>query len=65
MRNLDRQRETRLRAGQRQELLRSLGPFRYEIGLAKDRKASAADALVVLGFTGLDWKITAIKPPFG
>jgi hypothetical protein len=39
-----------------------LGPFRYEIGLAKDRKAPAADVLAELSFTGLDWKITAIKP---
>jgi hypothetical protein len=39
-----------------------LGPFRYEIGIAKDRKATTADVLVVLGFTGLDWKITSIKP---
>lgn len=39
-----------------------LGPFRYEIGLAKDRKASAADVLAELSFTGLDWKITAVKP---
>jgi len=39
-----------------------LGPFRYEIGLAKDRKAPTADVLAELSFTGLDWKITAVKP---
>lgn len=39
-----------------------LGAFRYEIGLAKDRKATGADVLAELSFTGLDWKITAAKP---
>jgi DUF2939 family protein len=39
-----------------------LGPFRYEIGLAKSRTASSADVLAELSFTGLGWKITAIKP---
>ena len=39
-----------------------LGPFRYEIGLARDRTAPAAEVLAELSYTGLDWKITAIKP---
>lgn len=40
----------------------TLGPFRYEFGLAKNRKSSAPDVLADLSFTGLGWKITAIKP---
>jgi hypothetical protein len=38
------------------------GPFRYEIGVAKYASASGADATVDLSFTGLDWKITAVRP---
>ncbi len=38
-----------------------LGPLRYEIGLAKERAAPSADVLAELSFTGLGWKITAIK----
>jgi hypothetical protein len=38
------------------------GPFRYEFGVAKSRKSSAPDVLADLSFTGLGWKITAIKP---
>jgi hypothetical protein len=40
----------------------AIGPFRYEFGLAKSRRASSPDVLADLSFTGLGWKITAIKP---
>ncbi len=38
------------------------GPFRYEIGVAKFASASEPDATVELSYTGLDWKITAVRP---
>jgi hypothetical protein len=38
------------------------GAFRYEIGVAKFASASAADATVDLSYTGLGWKITAVRP---
>lgn len=38
------------------------GPFRFEIGVAKDAAAPDPDATVEMSFTGLDWKLTAVKP---
>jgi Protein of unknown function (DUF2939) len=38
------------------------GPFRYVLGVAKYASASQADATVDLSYTGLDWKITAVRP---
>jgi hypothetical protein len=38
------------------------GPFRYVIGVAKYASAPQADATVDLSYTGLDWKITAVRP---
>lgn len=39
-----------------------VGPFRYQIGLAKSRASAEPDVLADLSFTGLDWKVTAIRP---
>jgi hypothetical protein len=39
-----------------------LGPFRYEIGLAKSRAAKEPEVLAELGFTLFGWKITAVRP---
>jgi Protein of unknown function (DUF2939) len=38
------------------------GPLSWEIGLAKHAAAPAAEVLVELGFTGTDWKVTAVRP---
>jgi hypothetical protein len=38
------------------------GPFRYVLGVAKYASASQADATVDLSYTGLDWKVTAVRP---
>jgi hypothetical protein len=37
-----------------------VGPFRFAIGVAKDAAASEPD--VTVEFTGLDWKVTAVRP---
>lgn len=38
------------------------GPLSYEISIAKHASAPAPDILVTVGFTGLDWKVTAVSP---
>jgi hypothetical protein len=39
-----------------------VGPFRFAIGVAKDASASEPDVTVEISFTGLDWKVTAVRP---
>jgi Protein of unknown function (DUF2939) len=39
-----------------------VGPFRFAIGVAKDAAASEPDVTVEMSFTGLDWKVTAVRP---
>jgi Protein of unknown function (DUF2939) len=39
-----------------------LSPLRFEIGVAKYATAKDADLTAELGFTGTDWKLTAVKP---
>jgi hypothetical protein len=42
--------------------IRPASPFRYEIGIAKDQAATRPDIIVDFGFTGMDWKITGVRP---
>lgn len=39
-----------------------LGPLAFEIGVAKDAKASEADVLVEMRFVGGDWRVVGVKP---
>jgi hypothetical protein len=41
---------------------RMVGPFRFAIGVAKDASALEPDVTVEMSFTGLDWKVTSVKP---
>lgn len=38
------------------------GPLAIELGLAKDPAAKEPDVTVEMGFTGNDWKLTALRP---
>ncbi|HXF52964.1 MAG TPA: DUF2939 domain-containing protein [Hyphomicrobiaceae bacterium] len=39
-----------------------LGPMAFEIGVAKDKTATEPDVTAELRFTGMDWKVTAVRP---
>jgi hypothetical protein len=39
-----------------------VGLFRFAIGVAKDAAASEPDVTVEMSFTGMDWKVTAVRP---
>lgn len=39
-----------------------LGPLAFEIGIAKDAKASEADVNVEMRFVGGDWRVVAVRP---
>jgi hypothetical protein len=41
-----------------------VGLFRFAIGVAKDAAASEPDVTVEMSFTGMDWKVTAVRPRF-
>lgn len=39
-----------------------LGPLAFEIGFAKDPKATVSDVLVEMRFVGGDWRVVGVKP---
>lgn len=39
-----------------------LGPLAFEIGVAKDQAATAADVITEMRFIGGDWRVTGIRP---
>jgi hypothetical protein len=39
-----------------------VGPLRFAIGVAKDAAALEPDVTVEMSFTGMDWKVTAVRP---
>jgi len=39
-----------------------LGPMAFEIGVAKDKAATDPDVIAEMRFTGMDWRVTAVRP---
>lgn len=39
-----------------------VGPLGFEIGVAKDAKASEADVIVEMRFVGSDWRVVGVRP---
>jgi hypothetical protein len=39
-----------------------VGPLAFEIGVAKDKAATEPDVTAEMRFTGLDWRVTAVRP---
>ena len=44
------------------KLFNIVGPLAFEIGVAKDRAAAEPDVIAEMRFTGMDWKVTAVRP---